>query len=54
MLARAGWGRAQGVDPYIWRQEGASLRRIALNDDLAGDGTACAVGLRGGDIVIVE
>jgi hypothetical protein len=54
LLARAGWRRAEAVDPYIWRREGGSLRRIALDYDPTGDAEARDIGLKGDDIVVVE
>jgi hypothetical protein len=48
LLARAGTRRTETIAPYIWRLEGGALRRIASGSE------APPVGLRGGDIVVVE
>ena len=54
LIFRAGARGAGAFGSYVWRREGGSLRRIPLRDDRVIDAKTSAMGLQGGDIVVVE
>jgi hypothetical protein len=53
LLVRAGSRGAPRIGPYIWRQEGGVVHRIAFADDPLATASQ-GIGIQGGDIVVVQ